>query len=494
MTDTFKKNKRFPRDPHTGLGWTALDSEEEYFPAELHGTLSRAKSTLRRPSLDFKEKHGPAQHFVVPCWCGCVKVNKYMWEREKETERERENGSCHVCGWRHIWRSESHREWGEVGDFIGTQWHSDVTELVWQPTPRFMAMLEPQSRLISNVLDTTKGRDCRAVQSKSYPSLASTLERTGPVTQRLKSSGERVIHLIWAANTELNMFTRGEASWPWRCEFGGAVLRPLLCHVLAWVRERCLPPLTSWHLQQVVDLTQPLTSYSAVENGPCTSPGQQNRVDPVANNAREPALSVWGRHTWSRLSHLHCGVGGKGKVPSPFPYHHQLAKRADPFTSCSTWKIVPCTPSGQPSRVDPVDKGTVEQPGECQCGKLDSVPRLSYGSMRKEKCPLCQHLRQVGELTLTSYEWESCPCIPTAATLERTGPAPCLSHTIKPILFVEVWVSQLFLLLISVWRHGLWRDALYPLSLTVHNRLGSWPSPGRRFFMSNFAYRVTIEI
>lgn len=102
-----------------------------------------------------------------------------------------------------------------------------------------------------------------------------------------------------------------------------------------------------------------------------------------------------------------------------------------------------------------------------------SVTHLSYGSMRKEKCPLCQHLRQVGELTLTSYEWESCPCIPTAATLERTGPAPCLRHTIKPILFVEVWVSQLFLLLISVWRHGLWRDALYPLSLTIHNRLGS---------------------
>lgn len=205
MTDTFKKNKRYPRDPHTGSERTALGSRKKHFLAELHDTLSRANSALCRPSLDFEEKHGPAQHFVAPHWCGCVKVNKYMGEREKEREVGRMVDTS--CGWMHIWRSESQREWGEVGDFIATQCHSDFTELVWQPTPRFVAMLEPQSRLISNVSDITKGREYRAVQSWSYPSIAATLERTGPVAQWLKSSGERPIHLIWAANTESNLFT-----------------------------------------------------------------------------------------------------------------------------------------------------------------------------------------------------------------------------------------------------------------------------------------------
>ena len=54
-------------------------------------------------------------------------------------------------------------------------------------------------------------------------------------------------------------------------------------------------------------------------------------------------------------------------------------------------------------------------------------------------CPLPTHqrLRQVGELALRSYEWESHLCPSSVAALVRVARMPCLGNTVE--LALKVW-------------------------------------------------------
>ena len=58
--------------------------------------------------------------------------------------------------------------------------------LMQGPMSRFMALIQPLSLLISEAPDTTKGREGKAVQSWSCPSLAVTFGRAGLVSHQLK--------------------------------------------------------------------------------------------------------------------------------------------------------------------------------------------------------------------------------------------------------------------------------------------------------------------
>ena len=59
-----------------------------------------------------------------------------------------------------------------------------------------------------------------------------------------------------------------------------------------------------------------------------------------------------------------------------------------------------------------------------------------------ERCHPHQHLSHMGELALRSEGWESCPCLPPAATFGRTGPVFCLSGIVEPTPLAEVWVAS----------------------------------------------------
>ena len=72
-----------------------------------------------------------------------------------------------------------------------------------------------------------------------------------------------------------------------------------------------MPPLAPCHLQQVGDLTQPLTSCSTQENGPWSLPGHHHRAEPINRVSGEQALN------WYSLPRLWCGGGGKRKMLSP---------------------------------------------------------------------------------------------------------------------------------------------------------------------------------
>lgn len=77
-----------------------------------------------------------------------------------------------------------------------TQGHDDVWAWaqVWIYDPD-----AAEAVLMSVAPDTTKGQEDRDVQSWSCLSLTAVLGRTGPAYHWLKHSGERVLHLTWAA-------------------------------------------------------------------------------------------------------------------------------------------------------------------------------------------------------------------------------------------------------------------------------------------------------
>lgn len=66
-------------------------------------------------------------------------------------------------------------------------------------------------------------------------------------------------------------------NWPYR----------LICHVVVRERERCPSP-TPGHQRQARELTLPFTSCSTWESGPCISPGQHSKTDPVYSCASWP--------------------------------------------------------------------------------------------------------------------------------------------------------------------------------------------------------------
>ena len=67
----------------------------------------------------------------------------------------------------------------------------------------------------------------------------------------------------------------------------------LICHTVIWAGERCLPLLLIPHyLQWKREVTLPFTILCTQESGPCTSPGQHNRVVPVGGGMAELALRV----------------------------------------------------------------------------------------------------------------------------------------------------------------------------------------------------------
>ena len=79
-----------------------------------------------------------------------------------------------------------------MGGFITTQGHGEMSG---PGLSGFMARMQPQAMLMSETLDTTKGREYRAIQRWSCPPLAATLGRAGLAPYRLKRSGERVLAL-----------------------------------------------------------------------------------------------------------------------------------------------------------------------------------------------------------------------------------------------------------------------------------------------------------
>ena len=68
----------------------------------------------------------------------------------------------------------------------GLRWVMSGPGLIQGPMSRFMAVMQPLSGLMSEAPDTTKGREDRAVQSWSCPSLAVTLGRAGSAPHQLK--------------------------------------------------------------------------------------------------------------------------------------------------------------------------------------------------------------------------------------------------------------------------------------------------------------------
>lgn len=62
-----------------------------------------------------------------------------------------------------------------------------------------LALMQPQTVLISMAPDTTEGREKSVVQSCPSTSQAATLRRTGLAPHWLKQPGERVLYLTWAA-------------------------------------------------------------------------------------------------------------------------------------------------------------------------------------------------------------------------------------------------------------------------------------------------------
>ena len=75
-------------------------------------------------------------------------------------------------------------------------------------------------------------------------------------------------------------------------------------------------------MQQVGDLTQPLTSSYSLENMLRASAGQHGRVYPINRGVGEPTLRAREGQTWYHLPHLQCSSGVEGKLP----YHLQLAR------------------------------------------------------------------------------------------------------------------------------------------------------------------------
>lgn len=96
--------------------------------------------------------------------------------------------------------------------------------------------------LMSVAPDSIKGWADRAAHSWPHLSLPATLGRSGCAPYWLQQLGELVPHLTWAA----------QESWPcslwsglagpetYKSERGGPA--PLVCYVVAWVRERLPPP------------------------------------------------------------------------------------------------------------------------------------------------------------------------------------------------------------------------------------------------------------
>lgn len=65
---------------------------------------------------------------------------------------------------------------------------------------------------------------------------------------------------------------------------------PLVWHVVAWVREICPTPFDSYHLQQVRELTQHLSSSCTKEEGP--GPHLGNTVGPCKKGMGELSLEA----------------------------------------------------------------------------------------------------------------------------------------------------------------------------------------------------------
>ena len=65
------------------------------------------------------------------------------------------------------------------------------------PTSGFMALMQLSSALMFLAPEPPKAE--RIVLNRTGPALAAALGRAGPAPHLLKHSGERVLHLTWAA-------------------------------------------------------------------------------------------------------------------------------------------------------------------------------------------------------------------------------------------------------------------------------------------------------
>lgn len=133
--------------------------------------------------------------------------------------------------------------------------------------------------------DTTKGLEDRAVDSNtgenfSYPSLA-------------EDSGDDPIPFL-GCTIELTIFAGTQVNGLEGLRMGEQVLP--LSHAIWWHGwgEDSFCSLAPLHLQQVRNLTQPLTSCITEESRPCTSTGQHNRVNSVGGVIEPtPKLLPW---------------------------------------------------------------------------------------------------------------------------------------------------------------------------------------------------------
>lgn len=157
----------------------------------------------------------------------------------------------------------------------------------------------------------------------------------------------------------------------------------------------------------------------------------------------------------------------KERCPPPSPTTIIWQRKLIPL-AMHTRESRPCTLSGQPSRIDPVDKGAVEQTRQCECGKPGPFPHLPFDDTVKERCPLSlstpeacgrtgSDVIRVGELPLhpiSSNTRENRPC---------SLPEP--HNKDNPVCGV-VSVRKLFLLLITCVEA--WALEKCPLPLVPH--------------------------
>lgn len=195
--------------------------------------------------------------------------------------------------------------------------------------------------------DTTKGLEDRAVDSNtggncSCPSLA-------------EDSGDDPIPLL-GCTIELTIFAGTQVNGFEGLRMGEQVMS--LSHAIWWHEwgKDSLFSLAPHHLQQVRNLTQPLTSCITEESRPCTSTGQHNRVNPVGGVV-EPAPKLLPQESCPHYSSVLWLHGGERCLPP----HFEPKSWSCPSSAAALGRVAP-TPR----------LGNTSPPWRCRCGRTDS--------------------------------------------------------------------------------------------------------------------------
>lgn len=114
-----------------------------------------------------------------------------------------------------------------------------------------MTLTQPRSVLMSVAPATTEGCEDRASDCWTCPSLAAVLGRTGPVPTGCTLGRADPAPLL-GSTVEVILLVGVQVSLPWGNEVGDLALSHLICHVVAWLRERCSPssPLATYNRQE----------------------------------------------------------------------------------------------------------------------------------------------------------------------------------------------------------------------------------------------------